>query len=117
MEPRVEVTQALSSVMSEVSQAVAMYNRRMLTVTAFPQDIVNNVISRPFGVVSWYTFNDTFNIGDTVNSITIANSYTEAINRSLFILPSQSFQILHQPTAQFLVRAAVCKILPFSQLY
>ena len=74
--------------------------------------IIGDARSAPFGQITEYSFNDT--ITKDVASIKIQNSYTEQINTTLFVLPSQSFiNTDSNRLRSFLVRAAVC----FSHLY
>ncbi|TVY92382.1 WSC domain-containing protein [Lachnellula willkommii] len=74
-------------------------------------NLVNGVISDPFGDITQYSFNDTLtNTG--ITSITVQNSYTESINLNLFVIPSQSFMNptnVQQPT--YVVRVAVLSTL------
>jgi len=70
-------------------------------------NIVNGVVSDPFGDITNYSFNDTLT-SPNVNSIIVQNSYNESINLNLFIIPSQSFMnptSISQP--KYVVRVAV----------
>lgn len=82
--------------------------RDLLTSTlVVPPDTFSNITSRPFGIVTWYNFTNTFNSTD-IASINIQDSYTEAIDLNLFVIPSQSFvNNINFSTPQYLVRAAV----------
>ncbi|TVY15916.1 WSC domain-containing protein [Lachnellula arida] len=74
-------------------------------------NLVNGVISDPFGDITQYSFNDTLTNTD-ITSITVQNSYTESINLNLFVVPSQSFMNptnVQQPT--YVVRVAVLSTL------
>ncbi|KAG4443010.1 hypothetical protein IFR05_001541 [Cadophora sp. M221] len=75
-------------------------------------NIVNGVISDPFGDIAYYSFNDTlpsplvnsFNIQD----INRKDSYREAINLNIFVIPSQTFTDDSTPSRpKFIVRAAL----------
>ena len=70
---------------------------------------MNGVQTTPFGTITWYTFNDTLR-SPVVTSLTVENTYTEAINMNLFVLPSQSFVNGANPP-QYIVRAAVRPII------
>ncbi|KAG4423745.1 hypothetical protein IFR04_003170 [Cadophora malorum] len=75
-------------------------------------NIVNGVISDPFGDIAYYSFNDTLT-SPLVNSISIQDvdrrdAYTEDINLNLFVVPSMTFSDdsnLKRP--RFVVRAAL----------
>jgi hypothetical protein len=70
-------------------------------------NLVNGVISDPFGDVTNYAFNDALT-NLNITSIVVQNSYNESINLNLFVIPSQSF--MNQTTIQqpkYIVRVAV----------
>ncbi|KAH7416673.1 heme peroxidase [Cadophora sp. MPI-SDFR-AT-0126] len=75
-------------------------------------NIVNGVVSDPFGDIAYYSFNDTLT-SPLVNSITIQdvnrkNAYKEAINLNIFVVPSMTFSDDSNPKRpRFIVRAAL----------
>jgi hypothetical protein len=75
-------------------------------ITVLQSDIVNGAVSIPFGDITFYAFNDTIGTKN-VTSINIQNSYTEAINLNLFIVPSRSFINPNGGQPKYVVRAAV----------
>jgi len=85
-------------------------------------NIVNGVISDPFGDIAYYSFNDTLT-SPLVNSISIQDvdrkdAYTEDINLNLFVVPSMTFSDDSNPKRpRFVVRAAVRLSFLFSPSY
>ena len=80
---------------------------------ANPHNLVNGVISNPFGLVTDYSFNDTLT-NTSVQLITVVDSngraaFNETINLKIFVLPSQSFvgNTNGPDRPRYLVRAAV----------
>ncbi|KAH7348930.1 heme peroxidase [Rhexocercosporidium sp. MPI-PUGE-AT-0058] len=75
-------------------------------------NIVNHVVSDPFGDIAYYPFNDTLP-SPLVNSFNIQDVnrkdvYKEAINLNIFVLPSQTFLDDSTPRRpRYIVRAAL----------
>ncbi|CZT51102.1 uncharacterized protein RSE6_12189 [Rhynchosporium secalis] len=103
------------------NQAIYYYSTEGNGNTGYPllsgpkviqDNIVNHVISDPFGDIAYYSFSDSIHT-PTVKSINIQDinkkdSYTENINLNIFVVPSQTYRDNTDPNRpKFVIRAAL----------